>query len=212
MKRNPLASALAAACMMAAGAVSAQVTIYKQPNFTGADRTFRDSVRDLAGSGFQNQASSAVVRSGRWELCSQPDFRGDCVVIGPGEHARLDAKVYHRFESLREVKQPIAEVRQPIAVGEAYGHNPPAGERLSALEIYTEPGFRGRPMRFNRDIADVERPRAEEGVSSLIVREGMWQVCSDANYRGMCRIFDAGRYPRVGRFDGTPIGSIRRVG
>ena len=209
MRRTSIAaSALGGALLLAAGLASAQITIYKQPNFTGGERTIRETVPDLQGTGFNDQASSAVVKSGRWELCTQPDFKGDCMVLGPGEHARLDAKLFHRVESIREVRAA------PIARGEPYGREayPPRDQRYSALEVYTEPAFRGRPLRFDRDDSYVERRRAEEGIASLVVNEGVWQVCSEADYRGRCRTFEPGRYPRMGRYENTPIGSLRRIG
>ncbi len=215
MKRHLLASLVGGALLLAAGAAPAQITIYKQPNFAGAERTFNDSITDLKGTGFYDQASSAVIRSGRWELCTQPDFKGDCMVLGPGEHARLDAKLFHRVESMREVKPaPVARQVQPapIARGEPYGREPLRDQRYSALEVYTQRGFQGRPLRFDRDDSYVDRRRADEGIASLVVNEGVWQVCSEADYRGRCRTFEAGRYPRVGRFENTPIGSLRRIG
>jgi hypothetical protein len=216
-RMNTVASAWGGAVLLAAGLATAQITIYKQPDFTGGDRTIRESVTDLKGTGFNDQASSAVVKSGRWELCSQPEFKGDCMVLGPGEHARLDAKLFHRVESIREV-QPAPVARNepygtaPIARGEPFGRDAYRDQRYSALEVYTEPAFRGRPLRFDRDDSFVERRRAEEGIASLVVNEGTWQVCSDADYRGRCRTFEPGRYPRMGRFENTPIGSLRRIG
>ena len=206
MKRNVLATVIGSSFLLGAGAASAQITIYKQPNFAGAERTLNESAADLQGTGFNDQASSAIVRSGRWELCTQPGFKGDCMVLGPGEHARLDAKLFHRVESVREI-QPA-----PIARGEPYGRDPYRDRRYSALEVYTEPAFRGRPLRFDRDDSYVDRRRADEGIASLVVNVGVWQLCSDADYRGRCRTFEPGRYPRVGRFENTPIGSLRRIG
>jgi len=204
-RMNIVASAVGGALLLAAGLASAQITIYKQPNFGGGDKTFHESMTDLKGTGFYDQASSAVVKSGRWELCSQPAFKGDCMVLGPGEHARLDAKLFHRVESIREVQAA------PIARGEPYGRDA-YPNRYSALEVYTAPRFQGRPLRFDRDDSYVDRRRADEGIASLVVNEGTWQVCSDADYRGRCRTFEPGRYPRMGRFENTPIGSLRRIG
>src|SRR3954453_17529955 len=63
-------------------AQAAELTLFKQPNFTGDALTLRNETQDLAGAGFQDQASSVVVRSGRWQVCTSPDFQGDCAVLG----------------------------------------------------------------------------------------------------------------------------------
>src|SRR5215212_6884277 len=107
------APALGGALLFVGGLASAQITVYKQPNFTGADRTFSETVTDLKGTGFNDQLSSVKIKSGRWELCSQPAFKGDCMVLGPGDHARLDDKLFHRVESMRPVQAT------PVARGEA---------------------------------------------------------------------------------------------
>ena len=79
MNRTLISVALLAATC-AAGA--AELRVYKQPNFSGDELTLRRDANNLAVAGFQDQVSSIEVRSGRWQLCTQPNFQGDCVVIG----------------------------------------------------------------------------------------------------------------------------------
>src|ERR1700716_4335887 len=57
-----------------------ELTIFKQPNFAGEQLTLHGYTRDLAQRGFTDQASSLVVQSGRWQVCTQPDMKGDCIV------------------------------------------------------------------------------------------------------------------------------------
>ena len=63
-----------------------------------------DAARDLAPLGITDQASSLVARGGRWEVCTQPDFNGDCRTLQPGEYATLDTGLNHRIESVRVVE------------------------------------------------------------------------------------------------------------
>jgi hypothetical protein len=51
---------------------------------------------------FHDQISSIVVHSGAGEVCTQPHFRGDCVVLKPGSYSALETKINHRIESMRE--------------------------------------------------------------------------------------------------------------
>jgi beta/gamma crystallin len=102
-KRTVLAVLCAAATCAAAQA--AEITIYKQPQFSGGGVTVKGATRDLGPLGVTDQASSLVVRGGRWEVCTQPDFNGDCRTLEPGKYATLDASLNHRIESVREVER-----------------------------------------------------------------------------------------------------------
>ena len=63
---------LVTALLLAGTAQAGEIVIHKQPNFTGGALTLRDDKANLANTGFQDQASSIVVKSGRWQVCSQP--------------------------------------------------------------------------------------------------------------------------------------------
>src|SRR3954471_4668830 len=82
-----LRTTLAAAGLLAGAAQAADMTVFKQPNFAGESATIRDGATDLARPGFQDQISSIVVNSGRWEVCTQPNFQGDCMTLVPGRYA-----------------------------------------------------------------------------------------------------------------------------
>ena len=84
--------------------------------------------------------------------------------------------------------------------------------RYSALEVYTMPGFRGSTMKFDGAATTLDTATTTEGVSSLIVREGVWELCTGVDHSGSCRVYEPGRYPRLGSFEGSPVGSLRRVG
>ena len=213
--RLTLIAAAVASTACLAGA--AELTIYKQPNFTGGALTLRNDTANLASSGFQDQASSLVVKSGRWQLCTQPEFKGDCVVVERGEYAALDPKLNHRVESARElVVQADARDRRDDRGWNRDGYRDDRSwareERGEApLEMYAASGFRGRPVRVWRDIDSLERRDFDQRASSLIIHEGRWQLCSDPGFEGSCRVFEPGSYPQLGRLN-NQIGSLRRVG
>ena len=106
-KRVAIAAIFAAGTCL--GAHAAGITIYKQPQFRGGDVTVAKAARDLAPLGISDQASSLVVRGGRWEVCTQPNFNGDCRTLEPGEYATLDAGLNHRIESVRQVQRQANE-------------------------------------------------------------------------------------------------------
>lgn len=98
-----LSRTLIALFAVAGTAQAAQLTLYKQPNFTGEALTLHNDTTDLSGAHFQDQVSSVVVRSGRWQVCTSPDFRGNCSVLGPGEYPTLEQDLNHRIESVRQL-------------------------------------------------------------------------------------------------------------
>jgi len=93
---------LVLASLAAGAAQAAEVTVYKQQNFSGDQQSLREAVYDLSRVNFHDQISSIVVHSGAWEVCTQPHFRGECVVLRPGSYAALETRINHRIESMRE--------------------------------------------------------------------------------------------------------------
>lgn len=73
----------------AAASASAQVTFFEHDGFRGRSFTTDRSVGDFVRFGFNDRASSVIVRSGRWELCDDARFGGRCVVLRPGRYASL---------------------------------------------------------------------------------------------------------------------------
>ena len=184
---------------------NSQVTLYKQPNFTGGTMPLGEVSTNLSKQGFQNQASSAVITGGAWEFCSRPDFRGDCVTLAPGRYERLDQKIYHRMESARPVggAAPTNE-RQRTTVAQNEERREPRevrrGERGS-IDLYPGADFRGRPLRLEQDTETLDGSRMQESVSSIVVHDGTWQLCSRPAFEGRCRTFEPGRYATMAGMD-----------
>ena len=78
----------AATCAFAA---SAQIVLFENDNFNGRSYRASNSVPNLNDGGFNDKASSATVRGGRWQLCDDAYFRGNCQTLGPGEYSSLRA-------------------------------------------------------------------------------------------------------------------------
>jgi len=221
--KSLLRASVLAGLMLAGGAYAAEMTLFTGPNFRGSDLTLSGEVRNLERSGFNDRTESVIIRSGRWEVCTDADFGGYCTVLGPGDYRMLDSPLLRRISSAREIA--------PLAYGERryYSSNEPYPRvyetpvpvypqvvepraRYSALEVYSLPGFRGGTMRFDGNATTLDRATTDEGVSSLIVREGVWELCTGVDHSGSCRVYEPGRYPRLGSFEGAPVGSLRRVG
>jgi uncharacterized protein YcfJ len=82
-------TALAAAAALLAGSAWAQITFYENDGFRGRAFTTNKPVRNLGNAGFNDRASSVVVEGGRWEVCENSNFGGNCVVLQRGSYASL---------------------------------------------------------------------------------------------------------------------------
>ena len=228
-----LRSTLLAAGVLAGAAQAAEITVFKQPNFSGDALTLRDDATNLSGRGFQDQISSIVVNSGRWEVCTQPNFQGDCVSLEPGRYTALDARLNHRIESAREVTRYVDNDRRygekyvyrggnryaERRGGDRYAENRYSDNRYAdnrnwhgpAVELFDGPGFSGRTVRIHGDTQSMYKRGFDDQASSMVIHEGRWQVCSDEGYEGYCRTFEPGEYADLRRFDNR-VGSLKRIG
>lgn len=218
---------LFAGLALAGTAQAAEITIYKQPNFTGGEATFNRDTPNLQGTGVYDQSKSIVVRSGRWQACSQPNFQGDCAFLERGQYPSLPQQLNGRIESVREVTQ-VADAEQQSRwryEGNGWRERADWRERArdrdrdrdrrddyafggrGALVLFAE----GSSTRYNRDVDNFLRTPYRDGAERMIVREGVWEICALPDYRGLCRTFEPGVYSNLGRFS-TQIGSIRRIG
>ncbi|MFO1324953.1 MAG: beta/gamma crystallin-related protein [Burkholderiales bacterium] len=84
-------TAVAAATMAVAVQAAAQVTFFEREGFAGRQFTADRSIGDFDRFGFNDRASSAIVRGGRWEVCADARFSGPCVVLRPGSYGSLAA-------------------------------------------------------------------------------------------------------------------------
>ena len=208
---------LVAATAAVAGAVqAAELTAFKQPNFSGDALTLRNESGSLMNQGFHDQISSLHIKSGRWQACTQPNYQGDCVTLEPGEYRTLDQRLNHRIESIRPLVQ-VAEERRfdRYASNDRYTRDSRwEGRRFAkrgAIELFARPDFGGRSAWVYEDTESLEGVGLDQRVSSLVIHEGRWQVCTQPGFEGRCRIVEPGSYPELGRFDNR-IESVRRVG
>jgi Beta/Gamma crystallin len=174
------ALALVGAQLSAAG----EVMFFENLDTTSMSIAVRSDVADLGAYGIVPNVQTFDVRSGNWEFCTDREFRGQCVVFGPGLQQGVNRGAGMRILSAREVRY-----RNSGDVGRSV---PPR------IELYPEIDFRGAGMNHYRD-TDLRW-----GVRSVIVHGGTWEVCTDTGFRGRCQVFQPGQY-RV--LDGQLMGA-----
>ena len=140
--------ALAVAGLVMVTQVAAQVTFYEHDGFAGRSFTTQGRVRNLASAGFNDSASSVVVRSDRWEVCEDVRFKGRCVVLRPGQYPSLAAMgLNDRVSSVRTVGSGtrIDDGRFAPAPNVVYDYRRRDNERLYEANITSVRAVVGTP-------------------------------------------------------------------
>ena len=129
-----LATLVAAAALPAA----AEITLYSREAFDGRYITFTDGERNLNRENFNDRASSAIVRGGRYEVCEDADFRGRCVVLRPGQYPSLASMgIGDAVSSVRPVARNVTyeDNRYAPPPRYAYDYRKREGERLYQADV-----------------------------------------------------------------------------
>jgi len=88
---------------VATAASVATGAMFSGPRFEGPAVSLSGDLRSLNDVGFNDRAGSIVIYEGRWEFCEHGDFRGQCVVFGPGRYPFLEG-MNNRISSMRRVR------------------------------------------------------------------------------------------------------------
>ena len=99
-----LRNLLLAVGILVAGQAAAQVTFYEHDGFGGRSFTADRTIFNFDRLGYNDLASSASVRGGAWEVCTDARFEGRCVVLRPGDYPSLRAfGLNDRISSVRQI-------------------------------------------------------------------------------------------------------------
>ena len=180
-----------------AGAAAAQdIVFFNGPDFSGRRFTANTSVQNLADAGFNDRASSVVINSGSWQLCTDSYFRGRCVTLERGQYPTLaQIGLSNQVSSAREL-----------------GFVPsPGPDRNASVTLYEDFGFRGSRLDVEHSLGNLARSEFNDRARSMVVHEGTWEICRDDGFRGGCQTYGPGRHANLGQLAGESS-SIRPVG
>jgi hypothetical protein len=168
--------------------------------------------------GFNDRASSMVVRSGVWQVCENKDFGGYCQEFGPGEYRELP-RFNDRVSSVREISRGGRG-------GGGYGHDERderrggpgwrgerderGGSRGDAVQLFSGQRFEGAAVSLSGDIRSLDQVGFNDRAGSIVINEGRWEFCEHGDFRGQCMVFGPGRYPFLEGMNNR-ISSMRRV-
>ena len=195
---------MALACGHAA-AQAQDIELYDQPGFAGMRLALSDPAADLAGYGLGRRTASVVVKRGQWELCTQPNFGGNCIAVGPGRYAEVPQALRGNLISVRRIdaaspvpappgqppgsRQPREHPQHPL-----YPPQPGAAPlppwvkpgAPDAVTLYQTPDFGGATLTLagavNR-LSD-EVWNFNDTARSVLIQRGRWQLCEHADYEG----------------------------
>ena len=186
---RPFAFALlcASSLFVHLAAQAGEIRLYTDDNFKGRVVVLRDTTDDLSRVNFNDTVSSIQVDAGSWEVCKDADFKGDCKTLERGD-----------YRSLPGMNDKISSVRE-IGGGQGSGSS---GGRRAALELYADSSQRGASAGVNSDRDDLVDISFNDRASSARIEHGYWQLCSDSNYRGSCRVFGPGSHDDLGSLNG----------
>ena len=190
-RKTLLSTAALVAAVLAGGAQAAEMTIFQGRDFHGPSYTLKGNA-NLADIDFQNKVSSIVVRSGTWDVCTDPDLRGECVTLYPGEYPLLNARLNNRIESMRVLDRQALDDRAGVV-------------------IYSQPNFAGKSVAVKGDAASLVPHGIQDQASSIKVRGGSWQFCTQPNFAGECVTLARGDYPALEQRLNHRIESVREV-
>lgn len=186
--------------LAAAAAAGAQMTFWDGPGFAGRTFTANQTIPNFADLGYNDRASSAVIRGGTWQVCSDAYFRGNCATLGPGQYPDLGSMgLAYAISSAREMSG------WPGAGGVGGG-----GSRGGRVILYDGNGFTGRTYDVNGTVVNFDGTGFNDRARSMIINEGSWELCMDAQFGGYCQTYRQGNHSNLGSLSGQ-LSSMRQV-
>jgi hypothetical protein len=214
MKRL-IAAAAVLACL-ARAACAGELMLFADSDFRGNQVTLHHDAPDLAEYGFNDRASSLVVRSGVWELCEHHDYGGTCARFGPGEYRQLPG-FNDAISSVRELSRRRDD-DDDDGGWRARRHDDwrdhDRGYRRwhegEAVQMFSAPRFEGARVDLSSDLGSLDAVGFNDRASSIIIREGQWEFCEHSGFRGRCIVLGPGNYAFLDRMSNR-ISSMRRL-
>lgn len=211
MKR--LLAAAAVLATFAHAAFAGEITLFTDSNFRGPSVTINRDAYNLADIGFNDRASSIIVRSGVWQVCEDRDFGGYCAEFGPGEYRELP-RFNDSISSLREVSRGGRGYdRDDRRGGPGWrdGRDERGGPRGGdAVQLFSGQRFEGPAVSLSGDFRSLNDVGFNDRAGSIIIYEGRWEFCEHGDFRGQCVVYGPGRYPFLEGMNNR-ISSMRRV-
>ena len=147
MHKNLKISIAIAVTVLAAHA-GAQVTFYEHDDFQGRSFNPGAQLNSFTSGGFNDKASSAIVTSGRWEVCDDDAFAGRCIVLRPGQYRSFSSmSLNDRISSVRAIttSASVVDDRYAPPAPPAYDNRRRRNERVFEADVTSVRAVVGAP-------------------------------------------------------------------
>jgi len=205
---------LVAAAFLSTAANAADLLLYADDDYQGRQLAVVIDERDLGVLNFEKRASSVVVETGTWVLCSGDDYTGECITLAPGRYASLRALGLD--DAVTSVRR-----RDPVSLG-TFGNIEPSERPASAartgapsaadIVLYAAKEYAGASQPLDQSQSDLHADALQGKATSTVIAAGTWELCQDTFYRGQCVTLGPGKYPSLEELGLTHgVGSVRRT-
>ncbi|XP_055521093.1 uncharacterized protein LOC129715260 [Leucoraja erinacea] len=130
-----------------------KIALYDQPNFKGEAKEFLANEPDLSEKLFEDTAKSARVEGQHCIAYTDPNYKGEFIVFGPGEYKTLGCNFNHKLSSLRLVEEELL--------------NP-------EIDLYEHVDYGGEVREVRKKVDNLQRGNFNNLVSSHKVKRGVW--------------------------------------
>jgi hypothetical protein len=79
------------------------------------------------------------------------------------------------------------------------------------ITLFERPDFQGRRLTIRGTMSNLDRTDFNDRAESIAVRDGVWEVCSDAHFNGQCVRLQPGEYRNLRGSLDRSISSVREV-
>ncbi len=147
---------------------------------------------------------------GRWEVCEDARFSGQCVVLRPGGYPSLAAMgLNDRVSSARTVSGDARVDDNRYAPAPVAATDPDANAQVI---FYEGEDFQGRSFTTGKKIGNLKRYGFNDRASSVVVMSDRWEVCENPQFNGRCAVLRPGRYPSLAAMGlNDRVSSVRTV-
>lgn len=177
-------------------ASAAEIIVYADAYYSGGSRNYMNDVSNLDYESFNDRISSIRVVSGIWTVCSDANYSGRCETVSGDVSNLASTGLNDRISSIR------LESGQGSYDG-GYGRN------YEGIVLYSDRNYRGREARIDYDAATLGEFNFNDSAASARVRDGVWELCEDANFRGHCETISSDA-PDLGRLH-NQVSSVRLI-
>jgi hypothetical protein len=148
------------------------IILYDDPYFRGRSLPMRGPTENLRFQSFHDRAESVRVLSGRWELCSEPNYRR-CQIVDRDVPTLSSLGMNKKLSSVR-----------PVGWGSGGGGGYPVPlPGPAGVVLFEAHGYRGRSITVDAATAILTGLGRARSVQVL---DGTWQLCDGPRFTGRC--------------------------